>query len=107
LENTKLKQNKFSVCLSCCPYRVLFSLEFVVSEILSGLDSLRNMIQLHGLTSASETPHASEKDAALAVVSEVAQEIDPVVEKRVRRKIDSYLMPAMLIGALSFYEHFY
>jgi hypothetical protein len=58
------------------------------------------MIQLHGVTSASEIPNASGKDAALAVVSEVAQEIDPVVERRVLRKIDLYLMPAMLIGQL-------
>ena len=56
------------------------------------------MIQIHGVTNASEAPHVSEKDAALAVVSDVAQEIDPVVEKRVLRKIDLYLMPAMLIG---------
>lgn len=57
------------------------------------------MIQVHGLASASDSPHgSSEKDAALAVVSDVAQEIDPVVEKRVLRKIDLYLMPAMLIG---------
>lgn len=58
------------------------------------------MIQIHGVTSATETAHVSEKDAALAVVSDVAQEIDPVVEKRVLRKIDWYLMPAMLIGQL-------
>ncbi|KAJ5932127.1 hypothetical protein N7516_006616 [Penicillium verrucosum] len=57
------------------------------------------MIQVHGVTSTGESPHASsDKDAALAVVSEFAQEIDPIVEKRVLRKIDLYLMPAMLIG---------
>jgi ribosomal protein S20 len=56
------------------------------------------MIQVHDITSASGAPHTSDKDAALAVVSEVAQEIDPIVEKRVLRKIDLYLMPAMLIG---------
>ncbi|KXG54427.1 Major facilitator superfamily domain, general substrate transporter [Penicillium griseofulvum] len=57
------------------------------------------MIQIHGITSAGESPNvSSEKDAALAVVSEFAQEIDPVVEKRVLRKIDLYFMPAMLIG---------
>lgn len=57
------------------------------------------MIQVHGVTSTGESPHvSSDKDAALAVVSEFAQEIDPIVEKRVLRKIDLYLMPAMLIG---------
>lgn len=55
------------------------------------------MIQVDGIASF-EAAHASEKDAALAVVSDVAQEIDPVVEQRVVRKIDIYLMPAMLIG---------
>ncbi|PYH92157.1 MFS general substrate transporter [Aspergillus ellipticus CBS 707.79] len=41
---------------------------------------------------------AGDKDAALAVVSEEAMEIDPAVEKRVLRKIDAFFMPAMLIG---------
>ncbi|KAI9933766.1 hypothetical protein ASPWEDRAFT_106227 [Aspergillus wentii DTO 134E9] len=39
-----------------------------------------------------------EKDAALAVVSDVAQAVDPAVERRVLRKIDYFFMPAMLIG---------
>ena len=57
------------------------------------------MIQIHGITSLGDSPHVTpEKDAALAVVSEVAQEIDPVMENRVLRKIDLYLMPAMFIG---------
>lgn len=58
------------------------------------------MIQLPGVDSASDPAHLSDKDAALAVVSDVAQEIDPVVGKRVLRKIDRYFMPAMLIGKL-------
>ncbi|KAJ5595596.1 uncharacterized protein N7459_001804 [Penicillium hispanicum] len=57
------------------------------------------MIQLYGVGSgANEPTPPAEKDAALAVVSDVAQEIDPVVAKRVLRKIDMYFMPAMLIG---------
>ncbi|KAG0157356.1 hypothetical protein PDIDSM_4541 [Penicillium digitatum] len=57
------------------------------------------MIQVHGITSPGESPHvSSDKDAALAVVGEFAQEIDPVVEKRVLRKIDLYLMPAACYG---------
>ncbi|KAJ5092653.1 hypothetical protein NUU61_007523 [Penicillium alfredii] len=57
------------------------------------------MIQIHGITGADDPAHGPiEKDVALAVVSEVAQEIDPAVEKRVLRKIDWYFMPAMLIG---------
>lgn len=58
------------------------------------------MIQVHPVASDRAAPHTSEKDEALAVVSDVAQEIDPVVAKRVLRKIDLYLMPAMLIGLL-------
>lgn len=56
------------------------------------------MIQLPGVGAANDPAHLSDKDAALAVVSDVAQEIDPVVGKRVLRKIDRYFMPAMLIG---------
>lgn len=40
----------------------------------------------------------ADKDAALAVVSDEAQDIDPAVERRVLRKIDMFFMPAMLIG---------
>lgn len=58
------------------------------------------MIQLSGLGPAIDPTHLSDKDAALAVVSDVAQEIDPVIGKRVLRKIDWYFMPAMLIGKL-------
>ncbi|KAJ5542764.1 Major facilitator superfamily domain general substrate transporter [Penicillium sp. DV-2018c] len=57
------------------------------------------MIDIHSINSASRLPHTfSDKDAALGVVSEVAQEVDSVVAKRVLWKIDLYLMPAMLIG---------
>lgn len=59
------------------------------------------MIQVHG-TAGANTPADGkpERDAALALVSDVAQEIDPRIEKRVLRKIDMFLMPAMLIGEL-------
>ena len=46
----------------------------------------------------NDPAHYTEKDAALAVVGDVAQEVDPIVAKRVLRKIDLYFMPAMLIG---------
>lgn len=59
------------------------------------------MIRIDGVSSASERAQITEKDAALAVVSDVAQEIDPVIAKRVLRKIDLYFMPAMLIGRRS------
>ena len=53
------------------------------------------MIQIHNDGPANGS---IEKDAALGLVSDVAQEIDPLIEKRVLRKIDIFLMPAMLIG---------
>lgn len=56
------------------------------------------MIQVHGVGSGNDPAHDTEKDAALAVVGDVAQDIDPIVAKRVLRKIDLYFMPAMLIG---------
>jgi hypothetical protein len=42
-----------------------------------------------------------EKDIAIGLVGEHAQDIDPEVEKRVLRKIDWFLIPAMIVG--SFY----
>ncbi|OQE17865.1 hypothetical protein PENSTE_c019G05711 [Penicillium steckii] len=56
------------------------------------------MMEITGLSSASARAQGMEKDAALTVVSDVAQEVDPVIAKRVLRKIDMYFMPAMLIG---------
>lgn len=59
------------------------------------------MIQLHDIASANRPANdTSEKDAALALVSDVAQEINSIVERRALRKIDMFLMPAMLIGEL-------
>ncbi|KAJ5110253.1 hypothetical protein N7532_002898 [Penicillium argentinense] len=56
------------------------------------------MIQIDGVGGAAQAVQDTEKDAALAVVGDVAQELDPMVAKRVLRKIDWYFMPAMLIG---------
>ncbi|KAJ6020415.1 hypothetical protein N7540_005919 [Penicillium herquei] len=56
------------------------------------------MIEVQSVGNANEPMHDAEKDAALAVVGDLAHEIDPVVAKRVLRKIDLYFMPAMLIG---------
>jgi hypothetical protein len=39
-----------------------------------------------------------EKDVALGLVGEHAREIDPAVEARVVRKIDWFLIPAMIVG---------
>lgn len=57
-------------------------------------------------TSSTEAPNNSEgfdaleKDVALALVGEHSQAIDPVVEARVVRKIDRFLILAMIIGML-------
>ncbi|KAJ5699142.1 hypothetical protein N7462_001147, partial [Penicillium macrosclerotiorum] len=65
--------------------------------------------RLHGAAKYKKMIHVPEigdangsatdlKDAALAMVGDTAQEIDPAIAKRVLRKIDLYFMPAMLIG---------
>ena len=41
---------------------------------------------------------SNEKDLAIGLVGEHAQEIDPEVEARVLRKIDWFLIPAMIVG---------
>ncbi|KAF2266471.1 MFS general substrate transporter [Lojkania enalia] len=46
-----------------------------------------------------------DKDIAIGLVGEHAREIDPVVEARVLRKIDSFLIPAMICGyGLVYYD---
>ena len=61
-------------------------------------------------SSTMEDPRSSEgsdtmdKDVALAIVGEHAQPIDPMVEARVVRKIDVFLIPAMIIGMLFIYQ---
>ncbi|KAF2735709.1 MFS general substrate transporter [Polyplosphaeria fusca] len=55
------------------------------------------------------TPLISEisldKDVAVALVGEHAQHIDPVLEARVLRKIDFFLIPAMVVGyGLVYYD---
>ncbi|KAH5460249.1 hypothetical protein HBI30_028880 [Parastagonospora nodorum] len=52
------------------------------------------------LTSAS-----TGKDVAITLVGEHAQAIDPAIEARVLRKIDVFLMPAMIVGyGLVYYD---
>jgi hypothetical protein len=47
-----------------------------------------------------------EKDVAIGLVGEHAQDIDAEVEARVLKKIDWFLIPAMIVGALhSSYLH--
>lgn len=62
-------------------------------------------------TTTTSPPHDAEysassaslsKDDALGLVGEHAQEIDPAVEARVLRKIDWFLIPAMIIGKTTF-----
>ena len=44
------------------------------------------------------SPETFDKDLAAAIVSERAQDFDTVIERRVLRKIDLYLIPWMWIG---------
>lgn len=48
-----------------------------------------------------DTASDSGQDDALAFAGDESTPIDPVVEKRVRRKIDLFFIPAMTIGCMS------
>jgi hypothetical protein len=43
-------------------------------------------------------PDLAGQDVAMAIVGEQAHAIDPIVEARVIRKIDLFLIPAMIVG---------
>ncbi|XPS98673.1 hypothetical protein M3J09_007869 [Ascochyta lentis] len=59
-----------------------------------------------GYNPASPTSSVSlDKDVAIGLVGEHAREIDPAVEARVLRKIDWFLIPAMIVGyGLVYYD---
>lgn len=48
--------------------------------------------------SADSPISTAEKDVAIELVGEQAREIDPAIEKKVLRKIDWFLIPAMIVG---------
>lgn len=50
---------------------------------------------------ASGASSMMDKDVAIKLVGEHAQDIDPEVEARVLGKIDWFLIPAMIVGMLS------
>lgn len=52
----------------------------------------------HSAERSTATDAASAKDEAIALVGEHAQAIDPAVERRVLRKLDLFLLPAMVFG---------
>lgn len=53
-----------------------------------------------GYNAASPNSSISlDKDVAIGLVGEHAREIDPAVEAKVLRKIDWFLIPAMIVGA--------
>jgi len=54
----------------------------------------------HSELEAGTTAPSLENDVAIGLVGERAQEIDPVVEARALRKIDMFLIPAMIVGEL-------
>ncbi|KAI4657009.1 uncharacterized protein J4E79_007624 [Alternaria viburni] len=50
-------------------------------------------------------PTSTDKDLAINLVGECAQEIDPAIEVKVLRKIDWFLIPAMIVGyGLVYYD---
>ncbi|KAJ0329249.1 hypothetical protein COL5a_004485 [Colletotrichum fioriniae] len=55
--------------------------------------------------SGAEDKYAPSQAVKLEAIGEEALAIDPVIEKRVLRKIDLFLMPAMVIGyGLVYYD---
>lgn len=53
----------------------------------------------------SPRPASPSQDVAAEIVGEHAQEIDPELQRRVLRKIDWYLIPAMVLGyGLVYYD---
>jgi hypothetical protein len=56
--------------------------------------------------SATSASASFSKDDALGLVGEHAQEIDPLIEARVLRKIDWFLIPAMIVGTSKHRSHF-
>lgn len=49
--------------------------------------------------------NSRDQDIAIAIVGERSQAIDPAVEARVVRKIDLFLVPAMIVGyGLVYYD---
>ena len=52
----------------------------------------------HPDPTSGATSISLDKDAAIELVGEHAREIDPEIEARVVRKIDWFLIPAMIVG---------
>lgn len=51
-----------------------------------------------GAPRSTPAPPDAEKDVAIAMVGEEVHVIDPAIAARAVRKIDWFLMPAMLVG---------
>jgi len=51
----------------------------------------------HDPESGADSP-SLEKDVAIGLVGERARDIDPEIEARVLKKIDWFLIPAMIVG---------
>ncbi|KAL9045747.1 MAG: hypothetical protein Q9214_001263 [Letrouitia sp. 1 TL-2023] len=67
-------------------------------------DSAPNL-DINGNHRDDSSPISLEKDVAATIVPEYAQEIDPVAEGRVLRKIDLFLIPLMWVGyGLVYYD---
>lgn len=52
----------------------------------------------HHDTESGAAPTSTDKDIAIGLVGEHAQDIDPETEAKVLRKIDLFLIPAMIVG---------
>jgi hypothetical protein len=62
------------------------------------VDTTGPLRHVRGDPESAATSLSLDKDIAIGLVGEHARDIDPEVEKRVLRKIDLFLIPAMIVG---------
>jgi hypothetical protein len=65
------------------------------------VDATGNLRHVRGDPESAATSLSLDKDIAIGLVGEHARDIDPEVERRVLRKIDLFLIPAMIVGTFS------
>jgi hypothetical protein len=67
-----------------------------------GVETTSPLHDVRGDLESGATSLSLDKDVAIGLVGEHARDIDPEVEKRVLRKIDLFLIPAMIVGEFSY-----
>jgi len=67
-----------------------------------GVETTGPLHDIRGDADLGATSLSFDNDVAIGLVGEHARDIDPEVEKRVLRKIDLFLIPAMIVGEFSY-----